>query len=84
MESRSKDMSALFDVVGQENFEEFAKLFVEFTDKFGGLKKLKLMEADKKGIKNEDTLKRDEIFIKKNKLISEMEQYSNTTKKTMQ
>lgn len=84
MESRSKDMSALFDVVGQENFEEFAKLFVEFTDKFGGLKKLKLIEADKKGIKNEDTLKRDEIFIKKNKLISEMEQYSNTTKKTMQ
>ena len=84
MESRSKDMSVLLDVVGQENFEEYAKLFVEFTDKFGGLKKLKLIEADKKGIKNEDTLKRDEIFMRKNKLISEMEQYTNATKKTMQ
>lgn len=76
LQSRNNNISNIVDVVGKENFSEFSALFTDFELAFGGMKILKLMTDEEKGLETDLTKKKKEIFDKKDELIKKMEEYT--------
>lgn len=73
--SRHGNMNYLFDVCGEENFNQLNELFHLFKDKWSGLKVKQLHEDLQNKIDNENTQAFYEIVEKRDKILNNMIEY---------
>jgi len=81
IESRKNgDVSILFDTIGQENFEDLNQLFHEYLDNFNEFEIYTVYQDLKNGKETEKTRKLKEITLKRDTILSKMEEQNHKRK----
>lgn len=84
IESRSNNnMEAIYNMVGQANFDDLNNLFFEFNKYLGGMNFFVCLNELKEGKETELTIKLREIQEKRNVILENMKSYANKEHKSL-